>query len=393
MKAFYVSGEWMPKKGYSLLHREQTGEYFAVNSPNIWKNVYGELKDIPIPVPKADEVLIKVGACGICGSDLHAIELDEEGYTRFPGRLKLPVVLGHEYSGEVVEVGSDVKSIHKGDLISVEQTLWCGKCRACRMNRFNQCENLYEDGLSKNGGFEEYALVNEKFCCNINGLADKLGDKLAALEAGALVEPTAVAYNGMFINAGGFQPGGHVVVFGVGPIGLAAIALARATGAACIIAFGTTENRMKLAREMGADVVYNPRQLAKDGGASPWELVMEHTKGIGAAMFVEATGNTNSTYPEIENCMAIGAKIVQLGMEAGRTSVDWMPFIFNFGQIYGSGSHGGSEIFPSVIRMMEHGLIDMRKMVSARYPLDKINEAFDAQRTKQHGKILVSQHY
>jgi threonine dehydrogenase-like Zn-dependent dehydrogenase len=393
MKAFYVSGEWVPKREYIILPREQTDEHFAVNSPMIWKNVHGELKEIPIPTPKADEVLIKVGACGICGSDLNAIELDEEGYTRFPGRLKLPVVLGHEYSGEVVEVGADVKSVRKGDLISVEQTLWCGKCRMCRMGWFNQCENIYEDGLSKNGGFEEYALVNEKFCCKINGIAERLGDKLAALEAGALVEPTAVVYNGMFLNAGGFQPGGHIVVFGIGAIGLAAIALARATGAASIIAFGTTEGRMKLARHMGADVVFNPRQLAKDGGAAPWELVMEYTKGIGAAMLIEATGNTNSTYPEIEKCMAVGAKVVQVGMEARRASVDWNPFMVNYGKIYGTASTGGREIFPSVIRMMEYGVIDMRKMVSARYHLDKIDEAFDAQRTKQHGKVLVSQHY
>jgi threonine dehydrogenase-like Zn-dependent dehydrogenase len=391
MKAYCVQADWAPKPGYQLNEREKT-TMRAARGNFVWKNIRADIIDLPMPQIKEDEVLIKVGACGVCGSDIHLIETGEDGYTVYPGHTKFPLILGHEFAGEVVETGSAVKSVEIGDLIAVEQIQWCGRCQACRIGMFNQCHNLEEIGLSANGGFTEYAVVNEKFCCNINSIAELLGSKLAALEAGALIEPTSVAYSGMVVNSGGLKPGSNVVVFGTGAIGLASVSLAKAFGAAKIIVFGTNDARNKLAVIAGADHVINPNELAKNG-STPSQVVMELTKGIGAAMIVEAAGNGAKTYPEITKCIAIRGKIVQLGMEALNTPIDLTALQVKNAAIYGSLGHAGSDIYPSVLRMMASGRIDMRKIVTARFPLKDTHEAILASKSRKHGKVLVGQYY
>ena len=212
MKAFMVEGEWAPKPDYILSPRELK-EKRAMRADLVYKNVTTGLKSVPIPEISDDDVLIKVGACGVCGSDLHAIGRDAEGYSTFASHVKLPVILGHEFSGEVVEVGKNVTNTKVGDIISVEQIRWCGTCRVCRTGMFNQCENLEETGLSCDGAFAEYALVPQKYVCVINDIAERLGDKQAAFEAGALAEPTCVAYSGIQINSGGIKPGSNVAIY------------------------------------------------------------------------------------------------------------------------------------------------------------------------------------
>lgn len=393
MKAYYVEADWAPKDGYVLSERELT-EKRAMRGDFVWKNVRASLKEVPTPEIRNDEVLIKVGACGVCGSDLHAIETDEEGYSAFASHTKFPVILGHEFSGEIIEVGKDVKGYEIGDLIAVEQIRWCGKCRSCRTGMFNQCENLEEIGLSDDGGFAEYAVVPEKYCCNINDIAILLGDKMAALEAGALTEPTCVAYSGMVVNAGGLKPGSNVAVFGAGPIGLASIALAKAFGAGKIFVFNTNPARAHLPKEIGADYVFDPNELSKQG-TSAGKVVMEMTKGIGAGMIIEATGNFSTVYPEIMQCMANGSRIVQLGIGKTPAVFDVGPLLRKNAHIVGSLGQAGSDIFPSVLRMMASNRIDMRKIITARYSLDNVAEAIrvSGDRKLGHGKVLVSQHY
>lgn len=393
MKAFRVEAEWAPKPEYALSERE-TADKRSYRADLTFKNVRASLTDLPVPAVGDDEVLVKIGACGICGSDLHMLETGPDGYSAFASHVRFPVIAGHEYSGEVVEVGRGVQSIRPGDLVAVEQIHWCGACRACRAGTFNQCEKVEEAGLSSDGGFAEYGVVREKFCCRINRLADRLGDRLAALEAGALAEPTCVAYAGMQINAGGVKPGANVAVFGTGPIGLAAIALARAFGAARIFAFGTNSHRDGLAALMGADTVLNPDELRRNG-SSAGEMVMEETDGLGAGMIVEASGAFAKVYPEIVRCLGVGARVVQLGIGSTPAVFDAMPLIRRNAHIIGSMGHAGSDIFPSVLRMMENGRLDMRGMVTGRYPLSETAAGIAAsgQRALGHGKILVSQHY
>lgn len=393
MKAFMVEGEWAPKPDYILSPRELK-EKRAMRADLVYKNVTTGLKSVPIPEISDDDVLIKVGACGVCGSDLHAIGRDAEGYSTFASHVKLPVILGHEFSGEVVEVGKNVTNTKVGDIISVEQIRWCGTCRVCRTGMFNQCENLEETGLSCDGAFAEYALVPQKYVCVINDIAERLGDKQAAFEAGALAEPTCVAYSGIQINSGGIKPGSNVAIFGVGPIGLASVELARAFGAAKIFVFNTNPARDYLAKAMGADYVFNPRTL-KEQGTSAGEVVLELTNGIGAGTIVEATGNFSEVYPEIMKCIGIGAHIVQLGIGAKPAIFDTMPLLRKNAHIIGSLGQAGSDIFPSVLRLMASGRIDMRKMITGRFKLDDVSQAIadSGKRELGHGKVMVSQFY
>lgn len=393
MDAFLAEAEWAPKEGYTLSQREAK-DCRAMRADLVYKDLKTQLKKVPAPVPGEKEVLLQVGACGICGSDLGVQKVGADGYTQYGIQLRLPVILGHELSGKVVALGEDVTRVRVGDLIAVEQIHWCGECPMCKSGMFNQCEQLEELGLSKNGGFAEYIAVPEKYCCVINDLAEGLGDEMAALEAGALAEPTCVAYSGIQVNAGGLKSGAHVVIFGVGPIGLASAALARAMGAGKIVMVGARGIRRELALTMGADHFLSTNELdAQDVRVS--DVVMDLTNGVGAGMVIEATGSYASVYPEITRCIAPGAKIVQLGVGTTAAPVDLTTILQKNAKICGSMGQAGSEIFPSVLRMMSAGRIDMRKMITGRYALRDIEKAMAQAKDPKtpQGKILVSQFY
>ncbi len=190
------------------------------------------VETVPDPAPGPNDILLRPRACGICGSDVHFYETDRDGYVLYPGLTRFPVVIGHEFSGEVVEVGKEVRDLRRGDMVTCEEMIWCGECTPCRNGYPNQCQRLEEIGFTINGAQADLLVVGAKYCWKINALAQRYGNADRAYGAGALCEPTSVSYNAMFSRAEGFKPGGHVVVFGNGPIGFAAIALARAAGAA-----------------------------------------------------------------------------------------------------------------------------------------------------------------
>ena len=160
-----------------------------------------------------------------CGSDMHFYETDKDGYILYPGLTRFPTILGHEFSGRVVEVGSEVTSVKPGDMVTVEEMIWCGHCVPCRNGFPNHCLNLEELGFTIPGAFAERIAVNEKYCWKIDAIAERYGDETKAFEVGALTEPTTVSYNAMFERAG-VPPRQYVAVFGAGPsagaIGLAA---------------------------------------------------------------------------------------------------------------------------------------------------------------------------
>jgi len=392
MRAFYVEAEFIPKQGYKLSARE-AGDKRSARGNSIWKDIRGSVVDRPIPQPKDDEVLLKIGAAGICGTDAHLLLKDEDGYTKYDGHSKYPIITGHEFSGEIMEIGKAVKqNLKVGDLVSVESMNWCGECDACRMGMFNQCKNLEEPGLTFDGGFAEYAVVKAKYCYLLNDIVDYYGDKMIALELGSMIEPTGVAYNGLFVRGGGIRPGGHVVVFGAGPIGLAAISLMKTSGAAKLICFETTEERRQLAKDCGADYVYDPIQLSKDN-INQSELLMDLTNGRGIALFAECSGATNATYPVMAGALAIGGKTVQIGHSMGKTSIDLYPYMFNAGGISGSNGQSGQGIYSDVIALMASGRIDMRKTVTGRVHLENIEEGLAQAANRVSGKVLVSMAY
>jgi len=387
MKGLLLEAEWKVRRGYKLAKREKETRR-ALNGSNIWKNPKLEIQEVTIPKIDSDEVLIRVRACGVCGSDVHMSEVNSDGYILFPGHCKFPCIIGHEFAGQIEEVGKKVKNLKVGDIVTAEEMNWCGECLPCRAGMVNQCESLEEIGFTIDGAFAEYVAVKAKYCCKIDTLVNTYGDREKAYEAGALVEPTSVTYNAMFTRAGGFKPGGNLVIFGAGPIGLAATALARAAGAAKVIVFETTPPRIDLAKKMGADKVYSPKDLEQQG-IKPHEAVLEDTEGVGGAMLVEAAGACSQTIPEMEKAMAINGKIVQIGMVAGKTPMDLLTFQVKGSHFHGSIGHSGHDNFPSVIRLMAAGRIDMTEIITNRFPLDKAIDAITSSGSLREGKVLV----
>ena len=388
MKALVADGTWKPRDGHTPDQRE-TKDKRAFFGSQIYYKPSLKIVEKPIPVPKDDEVLMKVGGVGVCGSDIAFLGEDEAGYLKFAGHCRLPCVIGHEYSGEVVKVGKNVKSFKEGDLVTAETMNWCGECPACRTGMFNQCENLEEIGFTLDGGYAEYMVAKEKYCFNINGFVEIYKTKQRALEVGAVIEPLAVAFNSVITRGGGITPGDNVAIFGCGPIGLSALMLLKAAGAAAIIAFELSEARMQLAKELGADYVFNPVELQKQG-KTPAQVILEVTKGVGAMALVDAIENHNKTMPDMENALAVGAKVMMIGLDPGKTQVMFGKFQKRGANLtcgIGSAGHG---IWYSVIRLIESGRIDPSKMITKCYRLDDVMEAFEDAHKATGGKNVVT---
>ncbi len=392
MRAFYVEADWAPKAGYKLSKRELDTKR-AMRGNSIFKNIRGSVTDRPQPTPRPDEVLLKIGAAGICGTDAHLLRKDDDGYTRYDGHSRYPIITGHEFSGSIVEVGKDVQNLKAGDLVAVESMHWCGMCDACRRGMFNQCRNLDEPGLTFDGGFAEFAVIKAKHCYLLNDLKNYYGDDTAALEQGAMIEPVGVAYNGLFVCGHLQRPGGHSCVFGAGPVGLAAVALLKTTGTAKLFCFETSPERQKLAKDLGADYVADPVKMSDESPTRVAEYIMDLTNGQGITTFAECAGANPATYPVMEGAIGIGGKTCQIGHRVGKTSVDMYKFMWNAARISGSNGQSGCGIYPDVINLMAAGRIDMRKAVTGRVSLENIQTGLDASAKGSAGKILVSTMY
>jgi scyllo-inosose 3-dehydrogenase len=382
MKGLVLDAKFDPRPDYKLSEFEKTtGKIVTGNA--VWRYPKLEVREMAQPAIKANEALIKVKACGVCGSDMHFYETDKDNYILYPGLTKFPAALGHEFSGQVVEIGKGVTDLKVGDMVTAEEMVWCGHCIPCRNGYPNQCQNLEEIGFTIDGAFAEYIAVDAKLCWKLNAIADRYGNEDKAYEAGALVEPTSVAYNGIFERAGGFRPGAYVVVFGCGPIGLGSIALCKAGGAAKVIAFDVSANRRDLAKVVGADYVFDPREGAAH------EKILELTEGEGADFHVEAAGAPTLTIPEMEQALAINSKIVQIGRAATRVPLYLDNFQVRHTQLFGAQGHSGNATFPNVIRLMASGLIDQTRIVTARYNLPNAVDAIAKSTARTDGKILV----
>lgn len=382
MQALTLTAEWSPKSAYMMTEREKTTRKVK-NGFMAWKHPKINVGASPDPTLQPDEVLVEVGAVGICGSDMHMYESDSEGYMLYPGYVTAPNILGHEFAGRVVEVGSAVKDLQKDDLVAVEEIQWCGHCVACRKGFVNHCENMEELGFTTPGAMAQYTAVRAQYCWKLDELADRLGDEHEAMVLGAMVEPTGVAYQGMFNRQVTWQPGHNVVVFGGGPIGLAAEALAIAAGAAQVIVFETSAPRRDIALRMGATHVLDPQNVNLD------EAILELTYGRGVDWVVECAGVADRTIQQLNNSLAVNATIIDIGMGGKRPELPTVTYKQRGVQLAGSLGHSGKGTFQNVIRLMAAGRIDMRKMVSDRLPLSDALSAFKRLESRADAKIIL----
>ncbi len=382
MKGLVLDAVWEPKPDYVVSEWEkETGK--AVTGNSIWRHPRLEVREWPDPKPGPQEVVLEVQACGVCGSDMHFYETDEDDYVLYPGLTRFPTILGHEFSGKVVEAGKDVEILKVGDMVTVEEMIWCGRCIPCRNGYPNHCTNLEELGFTIPGAFANYIAVDEKFCWKIDAIAEHFGSEETGYEVAALTEPTCVSYNAMFERAGGFRPGHYVSVFGAGPIGLAAIGLAKAAGAGIIADFEISPQRRELAKQVGADYVYDPREVVAG------DVLMELSKGEGFNFHVEAAGAPHLTVPEMEKALAINGKIVQIGRAAQRVPMYLEALQVRRSQVFGSQGHSGHETFPNVIRLIGAGRLDLSPIITARYGLEDTVNAIARSTERTDGKILV----
>jgi threonine dehydrogenase-like Zn-dependent dehydrogenase len=381
MKGLVLDAKWDPRPDYKVSDWEkETGK--AISGSDVWRYPKLEVREWPNPELGPHDVLLEVQACGVCGSDMHFYETDEDGYILYPGLTKFPTILGHEFSSKVVEVGPEVSMLQVGDYVTTEEMIWCGRCTPCRNGYPNHCENLEEIGFTIPGAFAKYIAVDEKFCWKVDGILERHGVE-KGVELAALTEPTTVAYNGIFERGGGIRPGHYAAVFGTGPIGLAAVGLLEAAGAGRIVAFEISPERRELAKLVGADYVYDPREV------SPHEVMMELSKGEGFNMMVEAAGAPDRTVPEMEQSLAINGKIVQIGRAAKRVPMFLEVLQVRRSQVFGAQGHSGHETFPNVIRMVASGRLDLSPIITARYKLDDTVEAIAKATERKDGKIIV----
>lgn len=387
MKAVTLQASWEPRSDVKMADQAIVDK-LAPMACSAWRHPRLELRDVPELTPGPHDVVIDISVCGICGSDTHCIETDPDGYVVFSGPASFPCTLGHEFAGTVLETGREVSRVRTGELVTAEGMLYCGDCAACQKGHVNQCLRLRMVGFSHPGAFAERTIVHEKHCWSIDGIAERTGSGTQAAAIASLVEPVGCAQNGMFVVGPGVSSDAHVVVFGCGPIGLGAIALARAANAATITAFDLTEGRVDLARKMGADVAYNSTNMST---ADVGTAIREHTGGWGADMVVEAAGAALKTMPIIEAVVAPGGTVVYLGRTGERVGVMLDVLVSQAARIVGARGHAGYGIFPHIIQMLEAGALDLSPMITHSAPLDDFAAAFARSQRREDGKILLVQ--
>ncbi|WP_448515867.1 scyllo-inosose 3-dehydrogenase [Pseudothermotoga sp.] len=376
MKAVRLHAKWDPRPGFKLGPKDVEGKVCWLGS-KVWR--YPEVRVEQVPEPKITrptQVLVKVKACGICGSDVHMAQTDEQGYMLYPGLTGFPTTLGHEFSGIVVDAGPEAinrrtnKRFEPGEPVTAEEMFWCGHCRPCADGYPNHCENLHEMGFDVDGAFAEYIVLESKYLWSLKELEGVYqGDRL--FMAGSLVEPTSVAYNAVIERGEGIRPGDNVVILGGGPIGLAAVAILKRAGAAKVILSEPSATRRNIAKQLGADVVIDP---TKENFV---EAVLDSTNGMGAKLYLEATGLPQIVWKDIEEVIwrarGINATVVIVARADVKIPLTGEVFQVRRAQVVGSQGHSGHGNFPRVISLMATGM-DMTKIISKTVSIDEIPE-------------------
>ena len=375
MKTITLTAAWKPQQNFKLGVKDVEGKLTYLGS-QVWKDPQLTITDKAVPSIGPEEVLIKVKACGICGSDVHMAQADQHGYILYPGLTAFPVTLGHEFSGVVTQAGAHAinkrtgKRYEEGEIVCCEEMLWCGACRPCADGYPNHCERLEELGFSADGAFAEYIKVHSRYVWSLEALRKNYNETDIFL-AGSLVEPTSVAYNAVIERGGGIRPGDNVVILGGGPIGLAAVAVLKKAGAGKVILSEPSEARANLGRQMGADHIINPLKENFTQG------VLDITGGLGAKLYLEASGVPDRVFPDIEATIwegkQINSVVVLVARAAKKIPLTGEVFQVRRASLVGSQGHSGHGTFPLVISAMASGM-NMLPLITKQVSLEEVPE-------------------
>lgn len=393
MKAVTLYADWNPKEGFKLGEKDIDKDLTYLGS-QVWRKPLIKVEEKPKPeIASPTQVIIKVKACGICGSDVHMAQQDKDGYIFYPGLTAFPCTLGHEFSGIVVESGKDAinkrtgKRFANGEPVTAEEMFWCAECRPCCDGYPNHCERLQELGFSIDGAMAEFVRVDSRYLWSLEPLKRMFAGEDIFL-AGSLTEPTSVAYNAVIERGGGIRPGDNAVILGGGPIGLAACAVLKRAGAARVILSEPSKQRAQIGEIVGATHLINP--LEEKNVA---ERILEITEGQGAKIYLEATGLFSRVWPAIEECIWKGRQINSMIVLVARApeKVKVTPEVFEVRRagIVGSQGHSGHGTFPRVIEMMASGM-DVTKLITKKIGLEEVPENLELLQTdKENCKITV----
>jgi len=312
------------------------------------------IEEVPVPSITPDQILVKVAACGVCHTDLHYIE---HGVPTFK---KPPIVLGHEASGVVERAGDAVTHLRAGQRVLIPAVLTCGRCAFCRMGRENICSDMRMLGNHFDGAYAEYVAVPAK---DVLSLPESVPLEESAIIADAISTPFHAVKNRARV-----QPGDTVAIFGCGGVGINAVQIAAAVGGS-VIAVDVNERKLEWARSFGAAHTIN---------ASMVERVSKEIKkltGGGADIALEVIGNPK-TIEEAFESVRIGGRLCVVGYTHEAITVVAGKIMFKELEVVGSLGCRPLDYVP-LIRMVEQGRIEVKRLVTHRFPLDEIDKAFE----------------
>lgn len=324
------------------------------------------IQDVEAPVPADDEVLIRIRANGICGSDIHFYAEGRLG----PFVVDRPYIPGHECIGEVAGCGKAVRRRRLGERVVIEPGIPCRKCELCKTGYYNLCPDVvFLSAPPINGTFAEYAAVAEDFA---HPVPDNMTD-----DQGALVEPVAVGLHA--VNVGGVRAGNSVAILGAGPIGLLTMQCAMAAGAADVIVSDVEENRLAVASELGATV------LLHAGRCDVPAQVMEHTGGRGVDAVFETAGRV-ATHQMTVQIVRRGGTVVFVGWAEERAYPFDMAMLMEK-EVVLRGINRYRNVFPEAVRLIAAGRINTRRMITHHFPLDDLQTAMELCLARRDGVI------
>lgn len=325
------------------------------------------VKAVPKPAPGPGEVLIAVHHAGVCGTDLHIADWNAWAQ----GRLHPPVIVGHEFAGAVEAVGERVTEIKPGQLVTAEGHIVCGHCLQCRTGNSHICRRTQIIGVDRDGAFADYIVMPETNVLPLDGIPTVVG---------AIMDPMGNAFHTVLTAD---IPGSTVFIVGCGPIGCFAVGIARAAGAVKVIASDVNPKRLALARQMGANVTIN---AAKEDVVA---AVLAETGGEGADVVCEMSGVPTALHQAFA-AVRLGGRLQLLGIPNEAVPVDFArDIIFKGITVYGVIGRKMYGTWNEMRRYLSAGLFDPAPVITHRFPLREIDQALEAIRSGDAGKIIL----
>jgi len=330
------------------------------------------IREMPIPVPKPHEALVKVKSAGLCGSD---VAIRNNTFMGRHGRVKLPLIPGHEFCGEVVEIGSQVKKVKIGDRVVTSAISGCGTCYACRTGVVNRCRQWIHVGIDISGCFAEYISIDQDILFTVPPFIPD--------DHAAVFEPATTGIRAVRTNC--ISPGSFIVHFGPGPFGQFIMQAMAATSPRTLVMVGMSSDneRLAIARRLGAtDIILADRE-------DPVQRILEMTAGMGADVVVEATGNVKAVNQAIESA-AGGGLILMGGSGFNGQDVSFSPWNFVRDEKKLKGLQGFEWAdYLKAIDLYASGKLQVAPLISKTMPLDEINEACDLAEHHVSMKIVL----